>query len=98
MGIAKIVISAISKLCLSVTVWGYGFLFVTLINICSLTGFIVLPFIKKDFYSYLLMFLIALAVGSLVASALLVLIPEVGLGENTNILKSPCFPVYSMIN
>jgi hypothetical protein len=57
--------------------WGYGFLFVTIINICSLSGAVVLPCMKKTFYQKVLIFLIALAVGSLAASGLLVLIPEV---------------------
>ena len=56
--------------------WGYGFLFVTIINICSLSGAVVLPCMKKTFYQMVLIFLVALAVGSLAASGLLVLIPE----------------------
>ncbi|XP_067934156.1 metal cation symporter ZIP8-like [Watersipora subatra] len=57
-------------------VWGYGLLFVTLINLCSLAGIFVLPLMKKEFYSSLLTFLIALAVGSLSANGIIVLIPE----------------------
>ncbi|XP_076471660.1 metal cation symporter ZIP8-like [Babylonia areolata] len=56
--------------------WGYGFLFVTLINLCSLTGIIVLPCMKTAVYSVILMFMVALAVGTLVGSGVLVLIPE----------------------
>jgi hypothetical protein len=59
------------------TAWGYGFLFVTIINICSLSGAVVLPCMNKTFYQKVLIFLVALAVGSLAASGLLVLIPEV---------------------
>ncbi|XP_060074579.1 metal cation symporter ZIP14-like [Ylistrum balloti] len=56
--------------------WGYGFLFVTIINICSLTGAMVLPFMKKSVYKQILIFMIGLAVGCLAANGLLVLIPE----------------------
>ncbi|VDI00325.1 solute carrier family 39 (zinc transporter), member 12 [Mytilus galloprovincialis] len=57
-------------------VWGFGFLFVTIINICSLSGAVVLPCMKKTFYQKVLIFMVGLAVGSLAANALLVLIPE----------------------
>ncbi|XP_069133788.1 metal cation symporter ZIP14-like [Argopecten irradians] len=56
--------------------WGYGFLFVTIINICSLAGAMVLPFMKKSVYKQMLIFMIGLAVGCLAANGLLVLIPE----------------------
>ncbi|XP_070565027.1 metal cation symporter ZIP14-like [Ptychodera flava] len=57
-------------------IWGYSFLCVTIINLCSLIGVIVVPFMNKKYYQYLLMFLICLAVGTLSGSALLHLIPE----------------------
>ncbi|XP_071104814.1 metal cation symporter ZIP14-like [Haliotis cracherodii] len=57
-------------------VWGYGFLFVTLINLCSLVGVIVLPFMKMAAYKQILIFMVALAVGALAGSGLLFLIPE----------------------
>ncbi|XP_076471505.1 metal cation symporter ZIP14-like [Babylonia areolata] len=57
-------------------VWGYGFLFVTLINVCSLFGACVLPCVHSAVYKVLLLFMVALAVGTLVGSGLLVLIPE----------------------
>nr|KAG5694174.1 hypothetical protein BaRGS_016020 [Batillaria attramentaria] len=57
-------------------VWGYSFLFVTLINLCSLTGILVLPCMKMAIYKTMLMFMVALAVGTLLASGILVLIPE----------------------
>ncbi|OWF56005.1 zinc transporter ZIP14-like [Mizuhopecten yessoensis] len=59
-----------------VKAWGYGFLFVTIINICSLAGAMVLPFMKRAVYRQLLIFMIGLAVGTLAANGLLVLIPE----------------------
>ena len=60
-----------------ILVWGYGFLFVTIISACSLAGVSVLPMMGRDFYSQLLTTLIGLAVGSLAASAVFHLIPQV---------------------
>ncbi|XP_061672444.1 metal cation symporter ZIP14 [Syngnathoides biaculeatus] len=57
-------------------VWGYGFLSVTLISLCSLLGACVVPFMKKTFYKRLLLFFIALAIGTLYSNALFQLIPE----------------------
>ncbi|XP_069694535.1 metal cation symporter ZIP14-like isoform X2 [Periplaneta americana] len=57
-------------------VWGLGFLFVTIISLCSLLGVSVLPFMDKNFYKQLLTVLIGLAVGSLSASSLFHLIPQ----------------------
>lgn len=59
------------------TVWGFGFLSVSLINICAVVGMVFLPLMKKAFYTQLLMFMVALAVGTLAGSSLLFLIPEV---------------------
>jgi hypothetical protein len=58
-------------------VWGLGFLFVTIISLCSLLGVSVLPLMDKVFYKQLLTALIGLAVGSLAASSLFHLIPQV---------------------
>ena len=71
--------------------WGFGFLCVTIINVCSLSGAIVLPCMKKTIYRKVLIFLVALAVGSLAASALLVLIPEVGLLFKKQFLCYLCY-------
>lgn len=60
------------------TVWGYGFLCVTVISLCSLVGASVVPFMKKTFYKRLLLYFIALAIGTLYSNALFQLIPEVG--------------------
>jgi len=57
-------------------VWGYGFLCVTLINLCSLMGLFFMPLMRRSFYHLLLMFMVALAVGTLAGSSLLFLIPE----------------------
>ncbi|XP_069070126.1 metal cation symporter ZIP14 isoform X1 [Pleurodeles waltl] len=60
----------------SAEVWGYGFLCVTLISLCSLVGASVVPFMKKRFYKRLLLYFIALAIGTLYSNALFQLIPE----------------------
>lgn len=57
-------------------VWGYGLLCVTLISLCSLAGASVVPFMKKTFYKRLLLYFIALAIGTLYSNALFQLIPE----------------------
>ncbi|KAK3593913.1 hypothetical protein CHS0354_011516 [Potamilus streckersoni] len=56
--------------------WGFGILFVTIICLGSLMGIFVLPFMKKKVYKKILIFMVALAVGTLAGSALLFLIPE----------------------
>lgn len=58
-------------------VWGYGLLCVTVISLCSLMGASVVPFLKKTFYKRLLLYFIALAIGTLYSNALFQLIPEV---------------------
>ncbi|XP_070622080.1 metal cation symporter ZIP14 isoform X1 [Erythrolamprus reginae] len=60
----------------STEVWGYGFLCVTIISLCSLVGASVVPFMKKTFYKRLLLYFIALAIGTLYSNALFQLIPE----------------------
>ncbi|XP_077979107.1 metal cation symporter ZIP14-like [Glandiceps talaboti] len=57
-------------------VWGFSFLSVTIINLCSLVGVVIVPFMGKKIYQHILMFLICLAVGTLSGSALLHLLPE----------------------
>ncbi|XP_042200509.1 metal cation symporter ZIP14 [Callorhinchus milii] len=57
-------------------VWGYGILCVTVISLCSLIGASVVPFMRKTFYKRLLLYFIALAIGTLYSNALFQLIPE----------------------
>ncbi|KAI5613349.1 zinc transporter ZIP14 precursor [Silurus asotus] len=57
-------------------VWGYGFVCVTVISLCSLLGASVVPFMKKTCYKRLLLYFIALAIGTLYSNALFQLIPE----------------------
>lgn len=61
----------------AIEVWGYGLLCVTVISLCSLMGASVVPFMKKTFYKRLLLYFIALAIGTLYSNALFQLIPEV---------------------
>ncbi|TSU24211.1 Piwi-like protein 2 [Bagarius yarrelli] len=57
-------------------VWGYGFVCVTVISLCSLLGASVVPFMRKTCYKRLLLYFIALAIGTLYSNALFQLIPE----------------------
>lgn len=56
-------------------IWGFGFLFVTIVSFCSLSGVGILPFLTDKSYETLLTVLQGLAVGSLCGSALFHLIP-----------------------
>ncbi|XP_056364707.1 LOW QUALITY PROTEIN: metal cation symporter ZIP14 [Oenanthe melanoleuca] len=60
----------------SAEVWGFGLLCVSVISLCSLLGASVVPFMKKTFYKRLLLYFIALAIGTLYSNALFQLIPE----------------------
>ena len=64
---------------MSPSVWGYGILAVTVINICAALGAVFYPMMQSHLFKQFLMTMVGLAVGSLSASAILVLIPEVGL-------------------
>ncbi|XP_075412658.1 metal cation symporter ZIP14 isoform X1 [Tenrec ecaudatus] len=57
-------------------VWGFGFLSVSLINLASLLGVLVLPCTEKEFFSRVLTYFIALSIGTLFSNALFQLIPE----------------------
>lgn len=57
--------------------WGFGFASVTIRNMFALSGAVFLPCTKKTFYHKIMIFMVGLAVGSLAANGLLVLIPEV---------------------
>ncbi|XP_053434797.1 metal cation symporter ZIP14 isoform X2 [Nycticebus coucang] len=59
-----------------VEVWGFGFLSVSLINLASLLGALVLPCMEKAFFSRVLTYFIALSIGTLLSNALFQLIPE----------------------
>lgn len=62
----------------SIEVWGFGFLSVSLINLASLLGVLVLPCTEKAFFSRVLTYFIALSIGTLLSNALFQLIPECG--------------------
>lgn len=69
------------------TVWGYGFLAVTIINLASLLGLILTPLLKKSYFPKILTFFVGLAIGTLFSNAIFQLIPEVrrknGGGKNS---------------
>uniref|UniRef100_A0A665WMV9 Solute carrier family 39 member 8 n=1 Tax=Echeneis naucrates TaxID=173247 RepID=A0A665WMV9_ECHNA len=58
------------------TVWGWGFLAVTVINLASLLGLLLIPFTKKPYFPKILTFFVGLAIGTLFSNAVLQLIPE----------------------
>ncbi|XP_028251412.1 zinc transporter ZIP8 [Parambassis ranga] len=58
------------------SVWGYGFLAVTMINLASLLGLLLIPFTKKSYFPKVLTYFIGLAIGTLFSNAVLQLIPE----------------------
>ncbi|KAM7142011.1 metal cation symporter ZIP14 isoform 3-T3 [Molossus nigricans] len=60
----------------TVEVWGFGFLSVSLINLASLLGALILPCTEKAFFSRVLTYFIALSIGTLFSNALFQLIPE----------------------
>ncbi|VEL32811.1 unnamed protein product [Protopolystoma xenopodis] len=55
---------------------GYGFLTVTLINLCACFGLVFLSLQGLRYYDLFLSVMVAVAIGALVSSALIVLIPE----------------------
>ncbi|XP_072550376.1 metal cation symporter ZIP8 [Salminus brasiliensis] len=57
-------------------VWGYGFLAVTIINLFSLLGLVLIPVTKKPYFPKVLTYFIGLAIGTLFSNAALQLIPE----------------------
>ncbi|XP_034419427.1 metal cation symporter ZIP8 [Cyclopterus lumpus] len=61
---------------LDYSVWGYGFLAVTVINLASLLGLFLIPFTKKPYFPKMLTYFIGLAIGTLFSNAVLQLIPE----------------------
>ncbi|XP_039994150.1 metal cation symporter ZIP8 [Xiphias gladius] len=65
-----------SLLPVDTTVWGYGFLAVTVINLASLLGLLLIPFTKKPYFPKVLTYFIGLAIGTLFSNAVLQLIPE----------------------
>ena len=60
----------------STEVWGYGVISITIISLLSLSVIAVIPCLKKSFYSKVMAFLVALAVGTLAGDAMLHLIPH----------------------
>uniref|UniRef100_A0A8C1Y1Z1 Metal cation symporter ZIP14 n=1 Tax=Cyprinus carpio TaxID=7962 RepID=A0A8C1Y1Z1_CYPCA len=57
-------------------VWGYSFLSVTLISAFALTGVFVAPLMRTRFMRRILIYFIALSIGTLLSTAILQLLPE----------------------
>ena len=57
-------------------IFGYGFIAVTIINLSSIGGLMVVPLMRKQAYSRLLLFFIAMAASALLSNALFHLIPQ----------------------
>ncbi|KAM7391118.1 hypothetical protein PAMP_021834 [Pampus punctatissimus] len=57
-------------------VWGFSFLSVTVVSVFSLTGVFIVPFMKSRYMKYVIIFFIALAIGTLYSTAILQLLPE----------------------
>lgn len=70
----------------SSTVWGFGFLSVSVINLASLLGVLILPCTEKAFFSRVLTYFIALSIGTLFSNALFQLIPEVQYNRHARLL------------
>ncbi|XP_072255932.1 metal cation symporter ZIP14 isoform X2 [Pyxicephalus adspersus] len=57
-------------------VWGFGFAAITVINLSSLLGVLFAPCIERPVFRRMLIYFIALSIGTLLSNALLQLIPE----------------------
>ncbi|XP_069473864.1 metal cation symporter ZIP14 isoform X2 [Ambystoma mexicanum] len=60
----------------SAEVWGFGFLTISVINLASLLGVFIVPCTKKPFFRWILLYFIALSIGTLFSTALFQLLPE----------------------
>ena len=67
------------------TIFGYGFIAVTIINLSSIGGLMVVPLMRKQAYSRLLLFFIAMAASALLSNALFHLIPQVASSNKSQI-------------
>ena len=61
----------------SIAVWTYGMVSITVISLTSLCAIAVIPLMGHSIYKHMMSFLVALAVGTLSGDALLHLIPHV---------------------
>ncbi|TSK42169.1 Zinc transporter ZIP8 [Bagarius yarrelli] len=65
-----------STITIAPQVWGYSFLAVTIINLSSLLGLLLVPLTKKSYFPKVLTYFIGVAIGTLFSNAALQLIPE----------------------
>lgn len=66
----------VKAMVIDASVWGFGFLAITLINLAALLGLLLIPFSKKPYFPKILTYFIGLAIGTLFSNAVLQLIPE----------------------
>lgn len=64
-------------MCVCPAVWGYSILSVTLVSACALTSVFVVPLMRTRFMRRVLIYFIALSIGTLLSTAILQLLPEV---------------------
>lgn len=64
-------------------VYGFGTLAVLIISFGSLLGAVVIPCMKHSKFDLIMLFFVAMAIGTLVTDAVLHLIPEVSFKEQT---------------
>lgn len=57
-------------------VWGFSILSVTIINLTTVVGLFITPFVQKPYFPKILTYFIGLAIGSLFSNAIFQLIPE----------------------
>jgi len=63
--------------CVCPAVWGYSILSVTLVSAFALTSVFVVPLMRTRFMHRVLIYFIALSIGTLLSTAILQLLPEV---------------------
>lgn len=91
-------INALYFTAIPTTVWGFGFLSITIINLASLLGLFLIPFTKKSYFPKILTYFIGLAIGTLFSNAVLQLIPEVrGMMGNITAHIIICCYIYNYI-
>ena len=73
--------------------YGYGVLSVIIISLLALVGALLIPCINKTFLKYILSLFVAMGVATLLADALLHLLPLVCLLYNCTMLIGSCWHI-----